>query len=153
MSWNNTLKRKPIDWVKTESGCFECISHALDDKGYPMIQRNKIQTRIHRYIYETLFGLIPKGMCVCHSCDNRKCINPEHLWLGTIADNNKDMYNKGRNSNGDQKGESNSRSKLTNKQVLAIREDTRPRRVIAKEYHVSISSIDKIKTKETWSHI
>lgn len=90
---------KPIEWNVTEQGCWEVTSHKPTDLGYTRVKRYYAKVKhipTHRYIYEELFGEIPKDMEVMHKCDNRKCINPEHLTLGTHADNMKDMALKGR---------------------------------------------------------
>lgn len=74
----------------------------------------------HRISYEMFTGkLIPKGICVCHKCDNPSCVNPNHLFLGTVQDNMKDRDNKGRQA--DRCGENNSCAKLTWIQVKEIR--------------------------------
>ncbi len=67
--------------------------------GYGYIEVAGKAMRVHRVAYEVLVGPIPKGLVVMHSCDQRDCINPAHLSLGTIADNNRDMRRKGRASN------------------------------------------------------
>ena len=71
----------------------------------------------HRVSYELANGAIPDGMCVLHRCDNPPCVNPAHLYLGTIADNNRDAKAKGRTA----LGERNGQAKLTDEQVREIR--------------------------------
>lgn len=79
--------------VNSETGCWEWNKNYLL---YPKVQfRGKI-TRIHRASYMWYKGDIPKGRCVLHKCDNKQCMNPDHLFLGSQADNMKDMNNKGR---------------------------------------------------------
>lgn len=73
----------------------------------------------HRFSYEINKGKIPKGLLVCHSCDNPKCVNPEHLWLGTNNDNSIDKVRKGRQFK--QNGEKAPNAKLKLKDVETIR--------------------------------
>ena len=94
-------------------------------------------------------------MCVCHTCDNRKCVNPEHLWLGTQGDNIKDMVQKGRLvALGN--GSKNLASKLTEKEVLEIRKKSfngyKPKE-LSKIYNVCYATIWQIIKRMSWKHI
>ena len=98
-------KIKPLKWKITKNNCHEIISHSLIRGGYVQIIRNGILYIAHRYIWEKMYGPISKGLCVLHSCDNLKCINPEHLFLGTNYDNTQDMIKKGRAHRKSRKGD------------------------------------------------
>jgi HNH endonuclease len=76
--------------------CWEW-QHATNNIGYGMFRwaSGKMRTA-HRASYEIHKGPIPTGLSVCHTCDNPKCVNPEHLWAGTLKDNAQDMVAKGR---------------------------------------------------------
>ena len=75
----------------------------------------------HRIAWELEHGPIPDGMCILHACDNPNCVNPNHLRLGTVADNNEDRERKGRGRYPILRGEKNGCSKLTRVQVHTIR--------------------------------
>ena len=103
----------------------------------------------HRVVMTMRIGTIPKGMYVCHICDNKGCVRPSHLVLGTPKDNIQDSINKGRS----QRGETNGHSKLTEKQIREIRNDHRIHIIIAKEYNVGRRAIDRIIDRTRWKHL
>lgn len=108
----------------------------------------------HKISYLIHKGEVPAGMCVLHSCDTKDCVNPEHLHLGTRADNNRERAERGRNRN--QNGEKNNGSKLTRKQVLEIRKRHKNgaiQRQLSKEYGVSPCQINLIVKRINWKHI
>lgn len=122
---------------------------SIKDTGYGCFSYKSKTRCANRMSYEIFVGEIPKDMWVLHRCDRRECVNPNHLFLGTYLDNINDMINKSRN----QKGELQGRSKLTGKQVIDIRNDTRKQRTIAEEYGMSFGSVNDIKKRRTWKHI
>jgi hypothetical protein len=112
--------------------------------------------RAHRYAYELAYGPIPDGLSVLHNCptgDNPACCNARHLWLGTAADNARDMVAKGRALH----GERAHCAKLTAAQVVQIRQRYRPRVVtqydLAAEYGVTQSLINMIIRGRIWTHL
>ncbi len=106
------------------------------------------QIRAHRLMYMLKVGPIPAQHVVMHSCDNPNCVNPDHLSVGTQADNMRDMSSKRRRS-----GELNPRAKLTLDDVAAIRlaRGKRTQRALAKEYGVCSATICNIQTRQTWN--
>lgn len=107
----------------------------------------------HRVAYILEFGPIPEGLCVCHRCDNRLCVNPNHLFTGTNKENIQDRDTKGRCKAKGLPGELCGRSKLKEKQVIAILNDPRNYSQIAKSYGVARTTIMRIKLGETWAFL
>lgn len=156
----DTLERRsytdPVTGCRIWTGS---LSH-----GYGQIGFAKRIYKTHRLAWESKYGPIPDGLGVLHHCDNRPCINPEHLFLGTNADNIRDMCSKGRMAHGSThssrtrpesvcRGTAHGRAKLDDAKVIAIFFDTRPMRVIAKEYGVCVMTVNLIKLGKTWRHL
>ena len=132
--------------------------------------------RAHRLSYEIHIGPIPEGMLICHHCDNRACVNPAHLFLGTPADNSKDMVAKGRSTKGRmtsiaprgdkhytrrikgaQRGQRNNGSRLTDEQVLEIRrlfaQGDASQHQLGRSFGVSQATISHIVNRIAWKHL
>lgn len=112
--------------------------------GYGAIQMWPLVKRAHRVSFEHFVGPIPKGKLLRHTCDNKRCVNPAHLLVGTKADNGRDMV---------ERGQFKPNAKLSEDQVRKIRADTRPQADIAAEHGVSVWTISAIKTGLRWARI
>jgi|KBSMisStaDraftv2_1062788.scaffolds.fasta_scaffold1204211_2 hypothetical protein len=145
-------KQRQITYKVNENGCHICISHRPDVYGYPRINVNGKTTLIHRYIYETHKGLIEEGNVIRHTCDIRKCINPEHLIEGTKAENSQDMVERDRVKI--TKGIDCYNSKLNEQQVIEIfTNTTNTVKELSQKYKVNMSSIRQIRLGMTWKHL
>lgn len=120
-------------------------------KGYGVAYRDGRCWRAHRLAWVDAHGPIPDGLLVLHRCDNPSCVNVDHLFLGTAADNTADMIAKDRAA----RGEAHGMAKLTEDDVRAIyaARGIRSHRAIAAEYGVSASTVQRIHTGETWTRI
>ncbi len=127
----------------------------VSKKGYGVITIGRRGTfSAHRISYSEFVGTIDDGMFVCHHCDNTKCVNPDHLFLGTASDNMRDMYRKGRNNN--PYGTRHGAAKLNETAVFAIKamlSDGISQRTIASGFFVSQMTISNIKRKKTWNNL
>ncbi len=127
-------------------------------QGYGRIKiggRKGLQVDAHRLSFEMAKGPIAAGMFVMHSCDNRLCVNPAHLSLGTVGDNNRDRDQKGRCST--KRGAQNLSAKLSEDQAREVlrlaAERVRPQREIADKFGVSVRTVQNIVAGVTWAHL
>lgn len=126
----------------------------LSNKGYGDLYVELKHQRAHRFCWEMYHGKIPDGWCVCHECDNRRCVNPHHLFLGTNYDNVQDRHRKGRSSSS--RGETQRSCKLTTQKVISIRNEyqtVKSYRVLARKYGVEYTNIANIIKRKTWKHV
>lgn len=145
-------------WKKVTVGhASECWiwNGAKDLKGYGRINAggNGRALLAHRVSWELENGEIAEGQCALHSCDVPSCVNPRHLFLGTIKDNNRDMWEKNRGHIPHHKGERNPAAKLTQVQVNDIRKLREAGWIlkdIAEKYEISISNVHWIITGKHW---
>jgi hypothetical protein len=133
-----------VDRSAGPNACWEW-SGARNNSGYGRVMFRGLHTTAHRTAYTLTHGPVPDGLNVLHTCDNRACCNPAHLWLGTIADNSRDMCLKGR-----------AHTTLTLDAVRAIRreyaEGGTTYRALATRYGVSHMTVAHVVTRNTWKH-
>lgn len=134
------------------SGCW-LWTGALMSKGYGQFWVRGSNVRAHRLSYELHKGKIPDGLNVLHHCDVRCCVNPEHLFCGTLQDNADDMKAKGRQSR--LQGEAHGMAKLTTKDIDAIfrlRADGLLHREIADQFDIHKGTVADILAGKRWGH-
>lgn len=156
--------------VNKETGCHEWAASKAGS-GYGAFSLNGKHIGAHRYAWIKAHGQIPEGLLVLHRCDNRACVNPDHLFLGTVKDNSDDMIAKGRaawqkdhsahvraykaatirrNPNG------SANSRLTTAQVVEIKKRLaagEKQSAISTDYGVGKTAITHINTGRRWGHV
>lgn len=144
-------------WVKVKKGkpdeCWAWL-FGVDNNGYGQFSVNGRPVKAHRVAWMIVNGEIKNGLHCLHKCDNPICVNPSHLFLGTHAENMKDMTEKGRNFI--PHGELCPLHKLTNEQVLEIRRLCKSgltNKAIAKRFKIDKTHVYQIKAFRIWKHI
>jgi hypothetical protein len=139
--------------VQSNSDCHEWTG-SRNNAGYGTVAYQGRKTLAHRLAYELATGVHPGGLCVCHTCDNRLCCRPAHLFLGTAQDNTSDRDKKGRGVAGpSMPGETNSFAKLTNAQAIDIFHSTESSSVVAAKYGVKATTVCAIRAGTRWSKV
>lgn len=141
--------------TETASGCWEWKMY-VGKNGYGQFtdSRPRKLKNAHRGAWEAVNGPVDAGMHVCHKCDNRRCVNPEHLFLGTPADNSADMVQKGRCRA--PRGSASGMSKLTEVDVAIIKwclDAGVSKAKLAKLYSVTWPTVGDIAADKTWRHV
>tara|TARA_R110000796_G_scaffold14526_6_gene47528 strand:+ start:1099 stop:1572 length:474 start_codon:yes stop_codon:yes gene_type:complete len=149
---HSIIDRFDEKWLEDpRTGCWEWQAFR-DRGGYGKMSVGSRVMKAHRVSFALTFGPFDSDLLVCHDCDNRSCVNPDHLFLGTPADNSADMKSKGRQA----KGEANGRSKLTEADIPAIMAQHATgatMRAIARDFGVSHAVISSIIRGESWTHV
>ena len=143
-------------WAKVErrgiDDCWEWTAYRTR-AGYGRFGLGRRIVAAHRVAFTLMVARIPRGMLVCHTCDNPPCVNPDHLFAGTHADNEADSRAKGRAACGERSGH----SRLRLSEVREIRNRYAQREAnqvsLAREYGVSQTTISAVVRRHTWRHV
>jgi hypothetical protein len=147
--WRKVAKSDEC-WIWTAS---------VDGSGYGQINVGGMNWRAHRMAWTLLRGLIPDGTCVLHNCpggDNPRCVNPDHLFLGSMRDNTQDMLHKGRDGHGQSPGQKNPNCKLTDediRNIRSMRSSGCTLRQIALQFGITEANVSIIALRKGWKHV
>lgn len=150
----NASLQERIDRLSRKCGeCIEWIGYR-NEYGYGKLTVKSKQMSAHRASWIASNGPIPKGLLVCHKCDNRWCVNPSHLFLGTQAENMADMASKQRRRGvGGSNGEKHPNAKIDARTVFDIRASSEPIHEIASRYGLTRKHVWAVRNRVTWKHI
>jgi hypothetical protein len=155
--------------VRIGDGCWLWMGHVSKRHGYGKTSVDDRTRQAHRVAWALERGPIPEGLCVLHRCDNRRCVRPGHLFLGTKAENTADMVAKGRQARGDRhfaranperlnpvRGERQWNARLNDTAVVEIRSRLRSgqtQQSVATRFGVSQSTIGRVARGVNWAHV
>lgn len=143
-------------WLRVDkhapNGCWEWQS-TMNDRGYGVLRFQGLKGMAHRVAFELTNGPIPDGLCLLHRCDNPRCVNPAHLFLGTKGDNARDMVQKQRSLI----GERNHKAKITREQATEISRlyatGKYPQQRIAAQFGIGQGQVSKIVRRTEWHNL
>jgi hypothetical protein len=143
-------------WSKVEKTdkCWNWTAH-ISTNGYGTLKVNGKQEQASRIAWILTYGIIPYSLLICHSCDNRACVNPSHLFIGTQRDNIMDAINKGRFTPL-KSGELHHSAKLTIPEVKKIKSLLKSgvnKSVIAKQFNITSRNIRFMELGRCWANI
>ena len=145
------VKDRVLECIDKSGDCWIWTGYK-DPNGYGRLNIDLKPRLVHRLMMELEGHQLTPSQYVCHKCDNPSCVNPDHLFVGTAADNSADMAAKGRSCRGEKQGQ----SKLTENEVLDIRkryEGGEVQSKIAKEYGLHQVTVSEIVTRKIWKHV
>ena len=134
--------------VNPVSGCWEW-SKGKNGTGYAQIRHDGKARLAHRVSYMEAYGAIPDDLHLCHRCDNRACVNPEHLFVGDDKANSDDKLSKGRQA----RGESHGMRKLGIPEIYLIRAAHGTNEAIGLLYGITAGAVSMIKHRKRWAHV
>lgn len=135
---------------RSETGCWEWTGFRMKSGYGQMLGLNRKAISAHRAAWIVTHGTEPPGdVDVCHACDNRGCVRPDHLFLGSRLDNMRDAKGKGRIAHGERAGH----ARLTTASVLAIRGSVESSERLAEGLGVSITTVRDARARRTWRHV
>jgi len=134
--------------VAKESGCWEWNS-SFTRQGYGQARIGQTMKAMHRFFFEHHKGPVNSGALICHRCNNRKCVNPAHLYAGTHKQNSADAIAAGTTTKGERMGT----SKLKESEAISIRESNMPALDIAAKYSISVWTVFDIRSGRRWSYL
>lgn len=156
MRVRKTFDEKFTNKIRRTKGCWYWTGYR-GAQGYgraPKVKEGFVLA--HRIMYLVTYGDFPRDLCVCHRCDNPSCVRPDHLFLGTNRDNTRDRDRKRRGKLPNNSGERHGHSKLTDAQVIRIRElysRGTTQKTLSSWYGIGRDQISRIVTGKRWKHL